>query len=89
MVEVSRVEGAAGPTIGTSGRKPAVRTTRYPAAIAAEAELAALLDQDEDDLAQHERAQRALAAAKALASARTRAEENAAASALRAIGREV
>ena len=89
MVEVSRVgsvEGAAG---SINGRRPAVRTTRYPAALAAEAELAALMDQDEDDLAQHERAQRALAAAKALASARTRAEENAAASALRAIGREV
>lgn len=88
MVEVSRVggvEGAAGPI---NERKPAVRTTRYPAALAAEAELAALMDQDEEDLAQYERGQRALVAARQLANARTRAQENTALGALWAIGCE-
>jgi hypothetical protein len=63
-----------------------VRRTRYPEAIHAEAELAALLDQDEDDLVQHERGQRALSAARQLAHARTRAQETAAITALREIG---
>ena len=76
------IVGAAGPNLTSVGagaalkRKPPVRHTRYPEAIRAEAELAALLDQDEDDLALHERGQRALGAAKDLARASTRAEEN-------------
>lgn len=88
MVEVSRVGSVEGTAGSINGRRPAVRTTRYPAALAAEAELAALMDQDEEDLAAHERAQRALVAARQLANARTRAQENAALSALRLVGSE-
>ena len=88
MVEVSRVGSVEGTAGSINGRRPAVRTTRYPAALAAEAELAALMDQDEEDLAEHERGQRALVAARQLASAKTRAQENAATNALTAIGRE-
>lgn len=72
-------------------RKQPVRRSVFPAPQTREqafASLAALLDQDNDDLALHERGQRALGAAKDLARASTRAEENRALSALISIAKE-
>lgn len=84
-----RSVGAAVPEfVDANVRKPLVRATRLPEALRAEAELASLFDQDEQDATVFERGQRALRAARALATARTRAEENAALTALRAIGCE-
>lgn len=80
-------------TIAEVNRKPRVRVSRFPAPDTREqalASLATMLDQHEDDevLEQHERGQRALLAAKKLATARTRAAENNAYAALIAIGLE-
>lgn len=71
-------------------RKPRVRVSRFPVPDTREQAFASLstsLDQQEDDeaLLAHERGQRALRAAKSLATARTRAEENNAYAALIAI----
>lgn len=76
-----------------NGRKPRVRVSRFPAPDTREqalASLAELLDQHEDDAAliAHERGQRALAAAKQLANATTRIDENRARTALIAIALE-
>ena len=82
------------PAVAIHTRKPPVRASRFPlqpeTREQALASLAAMLDQHEDDevLEQHERGQRALLAAKKLATARTRAAENNAYAALIAIGLE-
>lgn len=89
------IGGAAVPiSVGVGGgRKSRVRVSRFPAPDTREqalASLAELLDQHEDDdaLIAHERGQRALAAAKQLAQAHTRIDENRAHAALIAIALE-
>lgn len=86
MVERMGIGCAAAPTFSSDRASGTISVVRAHAF----ASLSLLLDQHEDDevLEQHERGQRALRAARLLATARTRAEENNAHAALIAIALE-